>query len=223
MSKLVIHYGTGTYFDIEDMVYIVDTADIHDDDEDTVEALENGDPTDAAIKYGENILNFIDIDQFDIQLLVLQNTTPKKGKIMEPITPQVPPEYNPQASIMIRRDGHFVTLSALEVEAIHNSFVHNTQMLGSIQSSVSSLQEYIEENYESIDGDFLDELVTWFDLDLEKSVTVTATVEFEMQVLVPLREMDEFEVNNYDFEFEVTSYSRNIERSDATVTDWRLE
>lgn len=142
---------------------------------------------------------------------------------MEPITPQVPPEYNPQASIMIRRDGYFVTLSALEVEAIHNSFVHNTQMLGSIQSSVSSLQEYIEENYESIDGDFLDELVTWFDLDLEKSVTVTATVEFEMQVLVPLREMDEFEVNNYDFEFEVTSYSRNIERSDATVTDWRLE
>lgn len=142
---------------------------------------------------------------------------------MEPITPQVPPEYNPQASIMIRRDGHFVTLSALEVEAIHNSFVHNTQMLGSIQSSVSSLQEYIEENYESIDGDFLDELVTWFDLDLEKSVTVTATVEFEMQVLVPLREMDEFEVNNYDFEFEVTSYSRNIERSDATITDWRLE
>lgn len=64
MSKLVIHYGTGTYFDIEDMVYIVDTADIHDDDTDTLEALENGDPTDAAIKYGKNILNFIDIDLF---------------------------------------------------------------------------------------------------------------------------------------------------------------
>lgn len=63
--RIIVHAGTGTYFDVEDGVYVVDVDDIPDFDPDVFDE----DPSYFAVKYGSDAAPLVDAVEVDDRLL----------------------------------------------------------------------------------------------------------------------------------------------------------
>jgi hypothetical protein len=56
MSKIIYHYGTGTYFDLEDYTFVIDTEQLEGED---IDDLLDAYGQEIAMGFGEVIVGYI--------------------------------------------------------------------------------------------------------------------------------------------------------------------
>jgi len=100
-------------------------------------------------------------------------------------------------------------LSAQDVSGIARSMKRTSKELMELKGKVDTVRDYLLENYEEL-GEHAQEIADLLDLELTKEVSVTVTVEFEVQLsLKPEEDLDDI-IMNLDYSIstcdEVTEY-----------------
>jgi hypothetical protein len=93
------------------------------------------------------------------------------------------------------------TISANDVSVMARSMKRTSQELKDMKLKVGQVKDYLLEAYDDL-GEHAQEIADWLDIELTKDVSVTVTVEFEVQLSVkPDEDLDDI-LMNLDYSME---------------------
>ena len=141
------------------------------------------------------------------------------------VTPAVPDTYNPSALVQYKViKGEDVTYPISKVTDLEWDLEQGRRAddlyLG-LKLKVNELEELLVELYNPnyTKEEVLQQVAELFGFELSKTVTVTGTINFEVNVQVPLDEIDNFDAYyKLGDELSLTSYGNDVE-----VGDWTIE
>jgi hypothetical protein len=146
------------------------------------------------------------------------------------VTPAVPNEYNPNLLVTYKKIAgtyaqpeapEYITQKVVDLEwALEQGRRADDLYLG-LKLKVNELEELLVELYNPnyTKEEVLQQVAELFGFELSKTVTVTGTINFEVNVQVPLDEIDNFDAYyKLGDELSLTSYGNDVE-----VGDWTIE
>jgi hypothetical protein len=108
-------------------------------------------------------------------------------------------------------------MSAQDISTLMRSSKKTSQELFDIKRKIEHVKEYLLEAYDDL-GESAQEIADWLDIELTKDVSVTVTVEFEVQLSVkPGEDMDDILMN---LEYTMENHDSVIEYYAGDVT-WK--
>lgn len=124
-------------------------------------------------------------------------------------------KYDGDATIVINEsdsaydDAKPRVVNAQEISAILRYDKRRQEELADLKRKIEHVKEYLLEAYDDL-GESAQEIADWLDIELVKKVSVTVTVEFEVQLaLKPEEDLDDI-IMNLDYSInrcdEVTDY-----------------
>jgi hypothetical protein len=133
-------------------------------------------------------------------------------------------KYDGQATIVINEsDTSWLeyakpkVMSAQDISTALRSIKKTSQELMDIKRKIEHVKEYLLEAYDDL-GEHAQEVADWLDIELTKDVSVTVTVEFEVQLSVkPGEDLDNILM---DLEYSVENSDEVIEYYTGDVT-WK--
>lgn len=132
-------------------------------------------------------------------------------------------KYDAQATIVINEsdsaydDAKPKLISAQDISTMGRSMKRTSQELMELKSKIEHVKEYLLEAYDDL-GEHAQEIADWLDIELTKDVSVTVTVEFEVQLSVkPDEDMDDILMN---LEYTMENHDSVIEYYAGDVT-WK--
>jgi hypothetical protein len=130
-------------------------------------------------------------------------------------------KYDAHATIVINEsdtaydDAKPRVIDAQEISAMLRGDKRRQEQLTALSLKTISVQEYLVENYEEL-GEHAQEIADLLDLELTKEVSVTVTVEFEVQLSVkPDEDLDDILMN---LEYSMENHDSVIEYYSGDVT-----
>jgi hypothetical protein len=107
------------------------------------------------------------------------------------------------------------TISANDVSVMARRMKRTSQELADMKLKVEHVKEYLLEAYDDL-GESAQEIADWLDIELTKDVSVTVTVEFEVQLSVkPDEDLDDILMN---LEYSMENHDSVIEYYSGDVT-----
>jgi hypothetical protein len=141
------------------------------------------------------------------------------------VTPIVPDTYNPSALVQYKViKGEDVTYPISKVTDLEWDLEQGRRAgdnYNNLKLKVNELEELLVELYNPnyTKEEVLQQVAELFGFELSKTVTVTGTINFEVNVQVPLDEIDNFDAYyKLGDELSLTSYGNDVE-----VGDWTIE
>lgn len=132
-------------------------------------------------------------------------------------------KYDGHATIVINEsdsaydDAKPKLMSAQDISTLMRSSKKTNQELFDIKKKIEHVKEYLLEAYDDL-GESAQEIADWLDIELTKDVSVTVTVEFEVQLSVkPDEDMDDILMS---LEYTMENHDSVIEYYAGDVT-WR--
>lgn len=170
--------------------------------------------------------NCIESNEFQIMLSVDDATIQPthnltKGNKMEQwgatVSDALPESYNPNALTTYKsiKDGvvTYPAIKTVDLEYKLDSLVYNTRQVNTYANQVSTLKDYLCDNYEELVAEDIAEI---FGISLTKTATYNVTITAEISAEVPFTEVDSIE----DFissNITVSSYASEIDVMDFQV------
>lgn len=106
-------------------------------------------------------------------------------------------------------------ISAQDISAMGRRVKHLEQQVTDYKLKIGHVKEYLLEAYDDM-GEHAQEIADWLDIELTKDVSVTVTVEFEVQLSVkPDEDMDDILMN---LEYSMENHDSVIEYYSGDVT-----
>lgn len=132
-------------------------------------------------------------------------------------------KYDAQATIVINDsdsaydDAKPRVMNAQEISAVLRYDKKRQEELAELKRKIEHVKEYLLEAYDDL-GEHAQEIADWLDIELTKDVSVTVTVEFEVQLSVkPDEDMDDILMN---LEYSMENHDSVIEYYAGDVT-WK--
>jgi hypothetical protein len=83
-----------------------------------------------------------------------------------------------------------------------------------------ALEAYLDENWDDL-GDHAEEIAGFFGIEVNKTVTVSMIVSFDVEVSVPRKAVND--LSEYDFDFDVSlNVDGDVEGTDSYVTTFEV-
>ena len=109
-------------------------------------------------------------------------------------------------------------ISANDVSVMARRMKRTRQELADMKLKVEHVKEYLLEAYDDL-GESAQEIADWLDIELTKDVSVTVTVEFEVQLSVkPDEDLDDI-LMNLDYSMETSDSVVEYTTGDVTWTE----
>jgi hypothetical protein len=109
-------------------------------------------------------------------------------------------------------------ISANDVSVMARRMKRTSQELADMKLKVEHVKEYLLEAYDDL-GESAQEIADWLDIELTKDVSVTVTVEFEVQLSVkPDEDLDDI-LMNLDYSMETSDSVVEYTTGDVTWTE----
>jgi hypothetical protein len=146
------------------------------------------------------------------------------------VTPAVPNEYNPNLLVTYKKIAgtyaqpeapEYITQKVVDLEWALEQGRRAGDNYNNLKLKVNKLEELLVELYNPnyTKEEVLQQVAELFGFELSKTVTVTGTINFEVNVQVPLDEIDNFDAYyKLGDELSLTSYGNDVE-----VGDWTIE
>jgi hypothetical protein len=130
-------------------------------------------------------------------------------------------KYDGHATIVINESGTAwddpkpKLMSAQDISTGMRSSKKNSEELFELKRKIEHVKEYLLEAYDDL-GEHAQEIADWLDIELTKDVSVTVTVEFEVQLSVkPDEDLDDILMN---LEYSMENHDSVIEYYSGDVT-----
>jgi len=132
-------------------------------------------------------------------------------------------KYDGHATIVIN-EGEFAVgeikpklMSAQDISTMMRGLKNTSQEFFDLKRKIEHVKEYLLEAYDDL-GESAQEIADWLDIELTKDVSVTVTVEFEVQLSVkPDEDLDDILMN---LEYSMETSDAVIEHYTGDVT-WK--
>ena len=132
-------------------------------------------------------------------------------------------KYDGHATIVIN-EGEFAVgeikpklMSAQDISTMMRGLKNTNQEFFDLKRKIEHVKEYLLEAYDDL-GESAQEIADWLDIELTKDVSVTVTVEFEVQLSVkPDEDLDDILMN---LEYSMETSDAVIEHYTGDVT-WK--
>jgi len=137
---------------------------------------------------------------------------------MTEVTPAPEFLYDPYAKIVVNVHQPVysgvtpLVLEAHEVTSLKNNDTLRTQRIVKLSGQISDVQEYLTENYDSLD-EHADEIARLLGIELTNEVTVDVNVTFSVTMTLPIG-IEADSVDGSDFSFHVESQNSDYEIAD---------
>ena len=142
-----------------------------------------------------------------------------KAKHESPITEPEELVYDPSASIVYlwTENGQTVakTMSADVVTTLETARKNNLEHRIKLQNQLDKLKEYLNENYDDLEL-HADEIAEIMGIDLTRTIELEMSATFTVTVELG-RDQDPSDIDAYDFNVEISSYTYDIENDDVTA------
>lgn len=135
--------------------------------------------------------------------------------------PKAEIEVSPTPSAWATLHSENVALQA-EVTRLTNLSSFNYGQLADLQSMVRTLEEYLDSNWDSLEM-HAEEIADIFNIEVEKTVEVSITVDYTVTVTVPRNKIDEIDEDSFNYDISDSAYWLSIDRSDATVREIEIQ
>jgi hypothetical protein len=133
-------------------------------------------------------------------------------------------KYDGHATIVVNEsdtaydDAKPRVMNAQEISAILRYDKRRQEELAELKRKIEHVKEYLLEAYDDL-GESAQEIADWLDIELTRDVTVTVTVEFEVQLSVkPDEDLDDI-LMNLDYSMETSDSVVEYTTGDVTWTE----